>query len=65
MSRGFWSAIGGIVGFFLGGILGHAAGTARSHSLDDGGWGAIGDIAGLVIGVAVTWLAIGLARSRR
>jgi hypothetical protein len=50
MSRGFWAAIGAIVGFLVGGPLGHAIGTARFHSLDDGGFGAIGTIAGLVCG---------------
>ena len=64
MSRGFWTAIGAIVGFFIGGMLGHAAGIARSHSVDDGGWGAIGTLVGLILGGAVVWLVVGRTKSR-
>jgi membrane protein DedA with SNARE-associated domain len=55
MSRGFWTAIGAIIAFYLVGILGHAAGTAWAHSADDGGLGAIGSIVGLIIVAAIAW----------
>jgi hypothetical protein len=48
MSRGFWAAIGAIVGFFVGGLVGHAIGTIRFHSVDDGGFTAIGTLVGLI-----------------
>jgi hypothetical protein len=64
MSRGFWAAIGAIVGFFVGGLVGHAIGTIRFHSVDDGGFTAIGTLVGLISGFAVTWFVAASTRPR-
>lgn len=60
ISRGFWSAIGGIAGFYAGGYVGLAIAHARVECCyGETMYPFFGSIAGILIGPVVAWIAAG------